>query len=239
MNHIVKRFHHRLTLPLILLLLALSIGGLFWGYSNFKRDTTLPSDANPSAIGVELNQNYSGIDLHQLQENGLSFVYLRSTQGRSYFDDDYLTYRDQILGTKLAFGTVIYYSNESTARQHYDYFFKQVGNNTGSLPIMVKPAVSSRSKKYLRSMANFVSMLQAGQKNVLVALNYKYHRLFPQNTQFLKMSPKQPNKLQYSFWRYSTNGRVKNVSELDRGVTMYAYNGTVMQYKQKYGQLAQ
>ncbi|MFR4790068.1 MAG: lysozyme, partial [Lactobacillus acidophilus] len=50
---------------------------------------------------------------------------------------------------------------------------------------------------------------------------------------------KTPNKLKYSFWRYTTNGRVKNLAGLEKGVTMYSYNGTVGQYKQKYGQLTQ
>ena len=135
----MKRFHHKFTLPAILILLIVAIVLLLTGIANMRNQTTLPPNGNASAIGVELNQDYGYIDLHELQANGISFVYLRSTQGRSYFDDDFLVYRDQVLGTKLAFGTVIAYSNESTPMQHYQYFLKKVGTDTGSLPIWIEP----------------------------------------------------------------------------------------------------
>jgi len=235
----MKRFHHKFTLPAILTLLAVAVAALLIGFSNFKKQTTLPADSNPSAIGVELNQNFDYVDLHKLQANGISFVYLRSTQGRSYFDDNYLSYRDQVLETKLAFGTIISYSNESTPMQHYRYFTKEVGRNTGTLPIMIEPAVASRNKKYLRSMGQFTQMLENSGKEVVVAVNSKYHKYYGPNTKFVSNGNKTPNKLQYSFCRYTTDGRVKNVKGLEDNVTMFSYNGTVAQYKQKYGQLAQ
>lgn len=119
----MKRFQHKYTLPAILTLLILVIAFLLIGFFNFKRQTTLPPDANSSAIGIELNQDIDYVDLHKLQSNGVSFIYLKATQGRSYFDENYLSYRDQILGTNLAFGSEISYSNESTPMQHYRYFF--------------------------------------------------------------------------------------------------------------------
>ncbi|MBA1392947.1 lysozyme, partial [Lactobacillus sp. XV13L] len=73
----MKRFHHKYTLPAILFLLAVAVGLLITGLFNLHSQTTLPPDANSSAIGVELNQNYGYIDLHELQANGISFVYLK------------------------------------------------------------------------------------------------------------------------------------------------------------------
>lgn len=235
----MRRFHHKFTLPLILTLLVLAITCLLIGFINYRKQTTLPSNSNTSAIGVELTQNFDYVDLHKLQENNISFVYLKSTQGRSYFDDNYLSYRDQIQGTKLAFGTIITYSNESTARQHYEYFIKKVGLNTGTLPILIEPAVASRKASYLKSMANFTQMLQNRGKSVAILLNYRYHNYFSEQTKFVTDGKFQPDKVKYVFWRYTTDGHVKNVSGLEKHVTMFSYNGTVAQYKQKYGQLTQ
>lgn len=235
----MKRFHHKFTLPAILTLLVLAIAGLLIGYFNYEKQTTLPPNSNSSAIGVELNQSQDYVDLHKLQANGVSFVYLKATQGRSYFDDDFLSYRDQILGTQLAYGVIVTYSNESTSNQHYRYFLKKVGRNTGTLPILIRPASSSTSSKYLRSIGRFAGMLKQLGKPVMVEENYKYHGYFPQGTLFMKTGNKAANKLKYSFWQYTTDGIVKNVSSLDQGVTMVTYNGTVQQYKQKYGQLTQ
>lgn len=234
----MKRYHHKYTLPAILTLLVLAIAFLLIGFLNYQNRTTLPSDSNSSTVGVELNQDIDYVDLHKLQANGVSFVYLKATQGRSYFDENYLAYRDQILGTKLAFGSVITYSNESTPLEHYRYFFKQVGNDTGSLPILLVP-VASRRPKYLKSMGQFANLLENRGKKVMVELNYKYRKYFSSSTMFMSSGKQSPNKLKYSFWRYTIKGRVKNVTGLEKGITMYAYNGTVSQYKQKYGQLTQ
>ncbi len=235
----MKRFHHKYTLPAIIILLIIAVGLLFTGLMNFRNQTTLPANSNSSAIGVELNQNFGHVDLHELQANGISFVYLRSTQGRSYFDDDYLTYRDQVLGTKLAFGTSIAYSNESTPLEHYQFFIKKVGMNTGSLPILIEPAVSDHSLKYLKQMAHFTRLLELQGKTVMVEVDIKYRKYFPRDVLFIATGKQEPSRLQYSFWRYTNNGRVKSVSGLEDGVSMLAYNGTVSQYKQKYGQLTQ
>ena len=125
------------------------------------------------------------------------------------------------------------------SRRRYRYFSQQVGSNTGSLPILIVPAVTSRSARYLRSMGRFATLLQASGKRVMVKVDHKYQHYFNPQTMFMSSGNKAPNTLRYSFWCYTTNGRVKNVNGLDRGVTMYAYNGTVSQYKQKYGQLTQ
>src|SRR5699024_11404630 len=103
-------------------------------------------------------------DLQKLQSNGVAFIYLKATQGRSYFDENYLSYRDQILGTNLAFGSEISYSNESTPMQQYRYFFKQVGQNTGSLPILIVAAVTTRSASDLGSLGQIGALLHAAGK---------------------------------------------------------------------------
>ncbi|WP_294836102.1 GH25 family lysozyme [uncultured Lactobacillus sp.] len=235
----MKRFHHKFTLPAILILLVVAIALLLTGIANMRNQTTLPPNGNASAIGVELNQDYGYVDLHELQANGISFVYLRSTQGRSYFDDDYLIYRDQVLGTKLAFGTVIAYSNESTPMQHYQYFLKKVGTDTGSLPILIEPAIDNYDIAYIKQMAQFTGMLLRLNKRVIVEVAVRYKKYFPHDVQFITGGKKAPDKMQYSFWRYTNNGRVKSVKNLEDGVVMLTYNGTVTQYKEKYGQLTQ
>lgn len=184
----MKRFHHKFTLPLILTLLVLAVAGLFIGFLNFRRQTTLPSNSNTSVIGVELTQNFDYIDLHKLQANGISFVYLRGTQGQSYFDDNYLSYRDQIQGTKLAFGTEIYFSNQSTPQQQYQYFVKKVGNNSGSLPIMLIPAVASTKSSYLSKMGQLAEKLMQSGKKVIVAVDYHYAKFSRQKRNLSRLA---------------------------------------------------
>ncbi|GFZ26252.1 GH25 family lysozyme [Lactobacillus corticis] len=233
------RFHHRYTLPALIICLILVICGLLYAFHNYFSETSQPSGVTTATIGVRLDQDYGSVELSQLENNGISFVYLVSTQGRSYFDDDYLTYRSRMMSTKMAYGTIVRYSNESTASQHYRYLMKKAGRNLGSLPVLIEPAVNDHSSQYLRSMAKFVKKLQQLGKRVMVEESFQTAKYFPKKTLFMAGAKDAPNKMQYAFWRYTTNGHVKNVTNLNKGVTMYTYVGTTQQYKERYGQLTQ
>lgn len=115
----MPHFRHRSTLPLIIISLICVICALFFAYRSLPKRTTLPTGSNLSVVGVKLDQYRDSVDLHKLQAAGISFVYLRATQGKSYFDDEYDRYRSQIQGTNLAFGSVLYFSDESTVKAQY------------------------------------------------------------------------------------------------------------------------
>ena len=161
---------------------------------------------------------------------------MRSTQGKSYFDDNYLLYRDQIQGTNLNFGTIIAYSDETSNQEQYQYFLNKVGTNTGSLPVMIVPAASHLTKSYWKRIGIFAQMINNLGKRVMIAGDYRYHNYFPEGTRFLYTGASLKDRRHYAFWCYTQNGRVKNIDNLERNVTMFAYIGTNTQYEQLYGQ---
>lgn len=231
---LVHRYHHRYTLPAIITLLILAIGIMIWGFFNSRQNTTVPRGANMSVLGVELDQNVDNVDLHELQKNGISFVYLRSTQGKSYFDDNYLIYRDRIQGTQLSYGSIITFSNESSVKDQFDYFEKKVGSQSGNLPIMIVPAIATNNPKFWRQMGQFSQLLVNTGKKVLIAGNYTQKKYFAPGTQFLYTGSSLKDKKEYAFWCYTQDGRVKNVQNLNDNVTMFAYIGSMATYQQRY-----
>ncbi|MBP2057577.1 GH25 family lysozyme M1 (1,4-beta-N-acetylmuramidase) [Lactobacillus colini] len=230
------RYHHKYTFPSIIILLIVAISILLFGVYNLHRstNTTVPRGSNMSVLGIELDQTKDDVDLHKVQDNGVSFVYLRSTQGKTYFDDNFLLYRDQLQGTRLSWGSIVTYSNESTPLEQYQFFMKKVGQNSGNLPVMIVPAVDSQSKKYWRSLATFAQYLQSNGKKILVADNHHWKNLFLPETQFLYTGASLKNRKDYSFWCYTQNGRVKNTEYLEGGTTMFAYIGSMSNYQQLY-----
>lgn len=230
----MHHFKHRFTLPAILILLVLALSGFAYAFFNLKTNTTVPRGSNMSVLGIELDQNTDGVDLHQLEKQGISFVYLRATQGKTYFDDNYLTYRDRILGTKLSFGSIITFSDESSAQEQFNYFEQQVGRKTGNLPIMIVPAKKTNSVKYWKNMALLSQKLNLLGKKVLIAGDYTKKKYFPVGTDFLYTGASLHNKNEYSFWCYTQAGRVKNVTNLNDNVTMFAYIGNMADYQAKY-----
>ncbi|MCI1290120.1 MAG: lysozyme [Lactobacillus sp.] len=220
----MARYHHRATLPALLICLLIAAGLLLFAWHQLRTRTTLPADSNMSTIGVELNQDQGMVDLQLLKKQGVDFVYLRGTQGRSYFDDNYDLYRDQLQGIAMPFGTVVYFSNESTVSQQLVFFNKKIGKEAGELPVMIVPAVSDRSSKFLRAMSHFAACLQKQGQAVLVsdACPAKY---LAKGTQRL-LTTNRSSQQGYAFWRYTVNGRVKNVDQLQGKTTMFAYLGS-------------
>ncbi|MDO4911990.1 MAG: lysozyme [Lactobacillus sp.] len=229
-----SRYRHKSTLPALLGTLLLVLAGIFYGLHNIHAKTTQPVGCDNAILGIKLTQKTSFVDLHKLKKAGISFIYLNATQGRSYFDDKYLTYRSQVIGTNLAFGTIVSYSYQSTPLQHFNYLKKMTDLDTGTLPILIENT-KKPDLAYVKSMAKFVYLLAINNKKAMVQVSRKYRKYFVKGTEFCGTGTKANSR----FWRYTTNGRVKNISELDDGVTMYAYLGTVLKYRQEYGELTQ
>ncbi len=229
----MHRFRHRHVIIVLLLVLIGSV--LLFSLFHMNRQTTLPQGANMSVVGVELDQDKDFVDLDQLQKNGIKFVYLRGTQGKSYFDDNYLLYRDQMQGTHLSFGTIVSFSNESSVEAQYHYFESKIGQNTGELPVLIVPAVLSQSHRYWRQMTQFVQLLEQNGKSVCVMGDYRWHTLFSKQTKFMYTGASLKDKTHYAFWCYTQNGNVAHVDQLDRhDVTMFAYIGSLTTYEQLY-----
>ena len=64
----MHHFKHRFTLPAILILLVLALSGFAYAFFNLKTNTTVPRGSNMSVLGIELDQNTDGVDLHQLEK---------------------------------------------------------------------------------------------------------------------------------------------------------------------------
>lgn len=229
----MARYHHRATLPALLVCFFLAVGLLFFAWHQWRTRTTLPPNANLSRIGVELNQQQGVIDLQQLKKHGIDFVYLRSTQGRSYFDDNYDLYRDQLQGGLLPFGTVVYFSNQSTVRQQLAFFERKVGRQSGELPVMVVPAAADRSDRYLQAMSRFAAQLEQAGRSVVVS-DACPRKFLPAQTQRLLTSRQLKLGNRCAFWRYTQNGRVKNMPQLSSQATMYAYLGDAGEFDHLY-----
>ncbi len=101
---------------------------------------------------------------------------------------------------------------------------------------MIVPAASHLTKSYWKRMGVFAQMINNLGKRVMIAGDYRYHNYFPEGTRFLYTGASLKDRRHYAFWCYTQNGRVKNIDNLERNVTMFAYIGTNTQYEQLYGQ---
>ncbi len=225
-----RHFHHQATLPAILILLLATIGLLFYGIYHYTDQTTLPSGAAQSSIGVLLEEA-SASKLKQLQKSGISFVYLKAT-------GDTEAEVKLVKQTKLAYGIMVNVDSQTSASQQVAKVEKQV-KSFGRLPILLDTGQSDLDASGLTRLSEMAKLLQAKmpKQEVMVNASRSYAGLMPKGIKFLATSQKAPSRLKYCFWQYTSKGHVAATGFSH--YTMYAYLGTNQQYKQKYGQLTQ
>jgi lysozyme len=230
----MAKFHHRWTLPALLITLAAALLALALGVRHYRQATTLPHGADLSKIGVELTQDQDFVDLRALKARGIDFVYLKSTQGRTYFDENYDFYKSQLSGADLPFGTIMLVSSQSKPADQVAYFFKKTGREHGSLPILLAPAPGQNQAAAETALKNVAALLTKSGQKIMVQTTDTGG--YPQGTQFMATSTTVPQRKRYAFWRYTTNGRVHNVTQLQQGVTMFAYLGSSSAFLTNFGQ---
>lgn len=127
-NTYIKRRRIWTAALLVVVIAAAVLGGWLWT----QRKTGV---AKYPVRGVVLSQSDGSADFQALQSSGLAFVYLKSTQGASFFDDSFATNYQQASGSGLKVGVYHYFSFDSAPAAQADYFVSKVGKNLGELPI--------------------------------------------------------------------------------------------------------
>lgn len=230
----MAKFHHRWTLPALLITLSATLVALAFGVRHYRQATTLPHGGDLSNIGVELTQDQDFVDLNALKTRGIDFVYLKSTQGRTYFDENYDFYKSQLVGGDLPFGTIMLVSSQSKPADQVAYFFKKTGREHGSLPLLLEPAPGQSTAAANAAMKKVAVLLsKQGQKIMVQATSTAG---YPQGTLFLATGGTAPQRRRYAFLRYTTNGRVHNINQLQQNVTMFAFLGSSSAFLNSFGQ---
>ncbi|AVK62217.1 lysozyme [Lactobacillus sp. CBA3605] len=118
---------------LLVVMLGLIFGG--WQWLQLRRSAVV-SGFNVRGVAVTQADGY--LDFAALQNDGLKFVYLKSTQGASYTDDNFSNNYSRILGTSLGVGVYHVFSFSTSGQAQAAYFEKTVNDNIGNLPIGIQ-----------------------------------------------------------------------------------------------------
>ncbi|MCH4123881.1 MAG: Lyzozyme M1 (1,4-beta-N-acetylmuramidase) [Levilactobacillus sp.] len=148
------RRHHRRWWVLLGLIVVALIAGFGWTQWQAHQKRQL---ANYPIRGVTVNQDSGYLDYQQLAKH-VQFVYLQATSGATYTDDDFSDNYSRSQGASVKVGVAHTFSFTTSANRQYRHFHTTVGQNTGTLPIMV--AVNY----YGKYNSSNVDMAKQGQK---------------------------------------------------------------------------
>lgn len=208
------RRHHfwRKLMGIVVIISILLVGNHWWYQHNHQR----PSKHQYPIMGVSLNQNDGSFDFQELKKAGVDFVYIRSTSGASYSDDNFEINYTSAQGSLIPIGVYHCFSFSSSPQAQARYFISQTGNQVGNLPIAIYV-------DYYGQYAQNPPPLKTAQRHLaeLVTLIQDYYRrpcvIWGKATTVKQLAGNLPNKKwliqnntphskQTLFWEYSTNG---------------------------------
>ncbi|WP_412988402.1 GH25 family lysozyme [Pediococcus siamensis] len=130
-----KRGHWRRWLAVFGVLL---VGGLiFAGWHLWRQHQSQALQQYPIR-GISVSQQDGFVDFQGVQKAGMKFVYLKTTSGTTYFDDNFTANYDRIQGADLKVGVYQIFSFSKSAHRQAQYFIRKVGHKVGNLPIAIQ-----------------------------------------------------------------------------------------------------
>ena len=182
-------------------------------------------------LGVDVSQYQGTVDFEKVKAAGVSFAYIKATQGNTWQSPDYKADFEAARAAGLIVGFYHYYMTDDAPQTQFDNFTSHVDLGEGDLPPVVDiEALHKNTRPDLADdLRQFLSMLEGkyGVKPIIYSgVNFanEYLSGFGNHPLWLAEygvdQPKTPSGWEsWAFWQYSQSGTVDGVNgpvDLDR-----------------------
>jgi len=227
-----RRRHHRRWWWGLGLLLVVVIAVVGWSQWQAHQKRQL---ANYPVRGMTINQDSGYLDFQQLAKH-TDFVYLQATSGATYTDDDFSDNYSRSQGADLKVGVAHTFSFTSSAARQYRHFHETVGQDTGTLPIMVAVSYYGKYNSSNTDMAvqgqklkTLVSRLEWYHQGVIIfankqVLNQFVRPVLPSEAYWIAGGKLAGHDSQVKLIEYEANGSVTQNGQ-DQPVARSVFNG--------------
>ena len=122
----------RILITVAVILIAAFIG-LFAAFQVRYLDMNGMVDSSGGVIGADMSWYQGDADMEKLKEQGISFVYLKATEGTKYTDDSFRKNWERAEEADLPAGAYHFFSYDSSGRTQAQNFIDTVGDLDGRL----------------------------------------------------------------------------------------------------------
>ncbi|HEX4047428.1 MAG TPA: GH25 family lysozyme [Elusimicrobiota bacterium] len=209
----------------------------------FRADALEP-DAVPQVgpyqvRGIDVSHFQGAIDWGKVSASGVSFAYIKATEGGDYVDDQFAANWSGAQSAGVTRGAYHFYNFCKTGSEQADRFIATVPADAGALPATIDLEESADcatmpgKAAFRKDLADFVAKVQAAYGRLPVLyVNYSIYNLYfkGENDSYKiwiadtgDASPAMPGGAPWTVWQYGWHGAVAGVSgEVDLDV----FNGT-------------
>lgn len=196
----------------------------------------------PTVInGVDISKWQGAVDFAKIKSAGISYVFIKATQGKSEFDPDYKNNVENARAAGLAAGSYHFYMTDDDAESQFANLSSRVSLQAGDLPPVVDIEVISRNSlpDAAAEFKKFLGMIEKryGVKPILYSGESFANEYLTGLTDYPLWiaeydnagAPKLPSGWkQWTFWQYTQGGTVAGV---DGKVDLDRFNGTREQFQ--------
>jgi len=209
-----------------------------------------PSWADYPVRGVDVSAYQGEIDWAVLSSQGISFAFIKATEGSSFVDSRFESNLGDALETGLRIGAYHFFSFDSPGGTQAENFISQVPETGGLLPPVVDfefygdigKTLPGRDETRaeldilldrLESHYGVRPIIYATEKSYdnYISGHYEAYDIWIRN---VYTAPKALENRAWTFWQYTNRGRLDGYSGAERFVDLNVFNGSEDDFD-KYG----
>jgi len=244
MNAIPRRLNRRwLAIAVVPILVVGTLAALFYfGILHFNN----PATEDFPVRGVDVSAYQGEIDWPVLSQQGITFAYLKATEGSTWQDKRFAYNFTEANSTDLYVGAYHFFSFESAASSQFDNIIRTVPLDKDMLPIAVdvefyggndknppdKQAVTSELHILLEKLTEHY-----GQRPIIYTTPESYNLYIANDfadypiwyRDILRYSRPSDGR-QFTIWQYSNRHRMAGFSGEEKYIDMNVFNGSLAEF---------
>ncbi len=233
-----------ISLPVLLLLLAGTAALFFFGVLHLNH----PSKERYPVRGVDVSSWQGEIDWPTLAGEGISFAWIKATEGSTFTDPKFAFNAENALKTGLAVGAYHFFSFETPGKTQAEHFLATVSGYELTLPPVVDLEFYGSFSKtppdreaVLNELSDFISAVRekTGKEPVLYLTGASY-RYFIEGEDAFSASPIWFRNVytgigetdaRIRFWQFSNRHVLKGYGGKERYVDMNCFLGSEEEFR--------
>lgn len=228
--------------------LVLLFGGCAYGYLVYRGYVLLnnPSHSRYPVRGVDVSHYQEEIDWPVLAGEGITFAYIKATEGSSHVDDRFAGNWESAGKTGLDVGAYHFFSFDSPGMAQAEHYIGQVGTREGMLPPVVdveyygdkkvNPPPEEPVRAELQGMLDRLEE-QYGVMPVVYSTEEVWEKYlkgyFDQYPLWIRNVFTRPvSSADWTLWQYTNRGRLKGYTGAEEFIDINVFRGDEAEWEQ-------
>lgn len=195
--------------------------------------------------GIDVS-NYQGeIDFNKIEEQGISFAFIKATEGSSYIDEYFSSNYENIKNTNLVIGIYHFFSFESSGEDQFSNYKSTVGTIENDDNLMLPIIDIEYYGDYKKNNPNkeevekeLQTMLDEMEKEyklkpIIYTTQSFYNKYIENNFQDydiwirnILVKPNLEEGRNWTFWQYTDKGKLEGYKGVEKFIDLNVFNGS-------------